>query len=311
MIASHRGTTGLDAQTAAIQRDRLPLLVVTGMSGAGKTTALKCLEDLGFECVDHVPLHLLRRLLRPDDGEPETPARPLAAGIDVRTRDFSVERCLSVVEQLRAIPERSVKLVFLYCDEEELRRRYSVSRHRHPLAEGEALADAISRERAMMEPLRGVADLALDTSHISPGQLKRLLEGHFGLAGPQGLSIAVISFSYRSGLPRDADIVFDVRFLTNPHYVDALRPLTGLDGAVGDFIRGDPEFDAFFATLTRLLKPLLPRYVKEGKSYLTIAMGCTGGRHRSVFVAERMAAWLRESGERVIVQHRELGRTGP
>jgi UPF0042 nucleotide-binding protein len=287
-----------------------PVLVVTGMSGAGKTTALKCLEDLGYECVDHVPLHLLRRLARPSEGEIDVVPRALAAGIDVRTRDFSVDACLKAVAQMRGEHGIDSKLVFLHCEEEELRRRYSVSRHRHPLADGEPLTAAISREREMLGPLLDIADLAIDTTHISPGELKRILEGHFAIASPQGLTVAVVSFSFRGGLPRDADLVFDVRFLANPHYIGELRPLTGCDPAVGAFITQDPAYADFFATLTRLLKPLLPRYVMEGKSYLTIAVGCTGGRHRSVFVAERLAAWLREADERVAVHHRELGRSG-
>jgi UPF0042 nucleotide-binding protein len=285
-----------------------PMLVVTGMSGAGKTTALKCLEDLGYECIDHVPLHLLRRLVRPGETEADEPHLALAVGIGVRTRGFSVDACLMMVEQMRADRDINAKLVFLHCEEEELRRRYSVSRHRHPLAVSEPLTEGIRRERVMLQRLREQADIAIDTTHIGPGELKRILDGHFGFTTPRGLTVSIVSFSFRSGLPRNADIVFDVRFLANPHYNDELRPLTGRDGAVAAFVAADPAFADFFAALTRLLKPLLPRYVMEGKSYLTIAIGCTGGRHRSVFVAERLAARLCEAGERVEVHHRELDR---
>ncbi len=289
--------------------DEQPVLVVSGMSGAGKTTALKCLEDLGYECVDHVPLHLLRRLVRPDAAEDDDVARPLAAGIDVRTRDFSVDACLKAIEQMRSDRDLDVRLVFLHCEEEELRRRYSVSRHRHPLAADRPLIEAIGREREMLDPLRRAADLAIDTTHVSPGELKRILEGHYALRASRGLTVSVVSFSFRGGLPRDADMVLDVRFLANPHYIGELRALTGCDDAVGAVISADPAYPEFFSTLTRLLAPLLPRYVMEGKSYLTIAVGCTGGRHRSVYVAECLAQWLKASGERVEVHHRELGRS--
>ncbi len=288
-----------------------PVLVVSGMSGAGKTTALKCLEDLGYECVDHVPLHLLRRLVRPNAEEGDDVARPLAAGIDVRTRDFSVDACLKAIEQMRSDRGLDVRLLFLHCEEEELRRRYSVSRHRHPLATDSPLIEAIGREREMLDPLRRTADLAIDTTHVSPGELKRILEGHYGLAGSRGLTVSVVSFSFRNGLPRDADMVLDVRFLANPHYVAELRAMTGCDDPVGAFISADPAYPEFFSTLTRLLAPLLPRYVMEGKSYLTIAVGCTGGRHRSVYVGERLAEWLTACGERAEVHHRELGCSGP
>ena len=279
------------------------------MSGAGKTTMLKTLEDLGFECIDHLPLRLLPRLLLASASEVGQSDQPLAIGIDVRTRDFGIDACMATVERLRREEGISITLVFLYCDDEEVRRRYTVTRHRHPLASHLPLIDGIARERQILSPLRNMADLTIDTTGVNPGDLKRMMQGHFGLSEETALAIQVISFSFRSGLPRDADLVFDVRFFGNPFYQPDLKALTGRDAAVAEFIRGDRAFVPFFDSLTRLLQPLLPRYVAEGKSYLTIAFGCTGGRHRSVFIAEELGTWLQSQGQRVQVLHRDLDRS--
>lgn len=286
------------------------LLLITGMSGAGKTTALKALEDLGFECIDNLPLRLLPRLLKPDPSDATAHGQRLAIGVDVRTRDFGVQSCLATIERVQREAGISIKLVFLYCDDEEVRRRYTATRHRHPLAGPLPLIEGIARERQILSPLRKRAELAIDTTGLNPGRLKRLLRAHFALPEGDSLLVQVTSFSFRSGLPRDADLVFDVRFLANPYYEPQLKPLTGRDEKVSRFMRGDQAFAPFFESLTRLLRPLLPRYVAEGKSYLTIAIGCTGGRHRSVFAAEELAAWLRSEGQRVQVLHRDLNRSG-
>lgn len=272
-----------------------PVLIVTGLSGAGKTSALKALEDLGFECIDNVPLELLGRLIGP-----EPHSAPMAIGIDIRTRGFGVE---PVLDQLKDI---EAQVLFLDCGDEELQRRYAETRHLHPLAQDRPVTDGIALERKLVSPLRDRADVVLDTSSNKLGDLKQALEGHFGASHREGLNIFVTSFSYRRGLPRQADLVFDVRFLANPHYDLDLRPLTGRDEQVAAFIEKDPEFPIFFTALTGLLGPLLPRYAQEGKSYLTIALGCTGGRHRSVFLAEKLTAWLEEHGKQVHLQHREL-----
>lgn len=285
------------------------VLLITGMSGAGKTTALKSLEDLGFECIDHLPLRLLTPLLRAEAADPVEGRRPLAIGIDVRTRDFGTDAFNAVVAGLRQEDGIALKLVFLYCDDEELRRRYSATRHRHPLAGELPLVDGIARERQMLSPVRTHADLALDTTGLNPGDLKRILQGNFGVAEHPSLLVQVVSFSFRSGLPRDADLVFDVRFLANPYYEPTLRRLTGRDEHVARFVRGDEALKPFLNSLTQLLQPLLPRYVAEGKSYLTIAIGCTGGRHRSVFVAEELARWLQSQEQRVQTIHRDLDRS--
>jgi len=279
------------------------VVIVTGLSGAGKTLALKGLEDLGWEAVDNLPLSLLASLVRSDSGL----ARPLAVGIDIRTRDFGVEPVLDTVERLIDEGRGRVDLLFLDCSDEALCRRYTESRRRHPLAADRPLQDGIRHERALLLPLRARADLLVDTTDLPPAGLRRLLAGHFaGGDERRGLVVFVISFAYRNGLPREADLVFDARFLANPHYRPELRPLTGRDAAVAAYVTADPAFTPFIDGLTGLLAPLLPRFAAEGKSYLTIAIGCTGGRHRSVAVAERIAAWLRDRGERVDLRHREL-----
>jgi len=279
------------------------VLIVTGMSGAGRSTALKMLEDMGYEAVDNLPLGLLPPLIR---GAALT--HPLAVGIDVRTRDFSSEHFLEALGPIEAREGVALAILFLDCEDELLRQRYTETRRRHPLAGDRRVIDGIRLERYRVSPLRDRADLVIDTSALTPAELKRLLQGHFALDAAQGVSLFVRSFSYRHGIPRDADLVFDVRFLDNPHYVPELRPRTGLDPSVGAHIAADPGFAPFFDRLMQFLLPLLPRYDREGKSYLTIAIGCTGGRHRSVYVAERLAGALRLEGQSVEINHRDLER---
>jgi len=298
-------TEPLPARSAAdVSSGDRRVLLITGMSGAGKTSALKALEDLGYEAIDHVPLSLLKRLV-PSPGSVE---RPIAIGVDVRTRDFGVERFIEEVDHLAGMDSLDVRVAFLDCEDDELRRRYTETRHRHPLAEDRTVADGIAREREMLTSLRSRADVTIDTSNLAGGELKRILDGHFGLLAEAALSVFVTSFAYRNGLPREADLVFDVRFLANPHYDPALRPMTGREEPIAAYVAADPDFSPFFDGLTGLLTPLLPRYAAEGKSYLTIAVGCTGGRHRSVFTAERLAAWLETQGLDVHIHHRELER---
>lgn len=281
------------------------VVLVTGMSGAGRTTCLKLLEDLGFEAVDNLPAALLGTVLR----HGETDIERLAIGMDSRTRGFAPSRLLLALDEVRARRDAAVTLLFLECDDEVLRRRYTETRRRHPLAEQRAVGDALVAERELIAPLKADADIVIDTSDLAVPELRRLLNGHFG-DGDGTLSVSVVSFAYRNGLPREADLVFDVRFLRNPHYVDALRPCTGFDPAVQAHVRGDPDFDRFVASLQSLLAPLLPRYRSEGKSYLTIAFGCTGGKHRSVYLTELTCEWLRGRGWNASTLHRELSRAG-
>jgi RNase adapter protein RapZ len=278
------------------------LIIVTGMSGAGRSTALKAFEDMGYEAVDNLPLSLLPNLVRPTSDQP-----PLALGVDVRTRDFAVPALVAALDSLVEDRGLDLRIVFLDCDDDRLERRYTETRRPHPLAAERPVGDGIRLERERVRPLRDRADLVIDTSLLTPGDLKRVLHGNFHLAAEAGLGIFVTSFSFRHGLPRDADLVLDVRFLRNPHYVAGLKPLSGKDRAVGEYIAADPDFPGLLDQLCNWLKPLLPRYEREGKSYLTIAIGCTGGRHRSVYVAERLAEWLRKEGRHVSVAHRDLG----
>jgi UPF0042 nucleotide-binding protein len=287
------------ARVAARRRAAVPLLVVTGLSGAGKSLALNALEDFGYEAVDNLPLSLLPELVR-DAG-----SRPIAVGIDSRTRDFRADRLWDAMETLYQREDLAVSVVFLDCDDDVLVRRYTETRRRHPLAVDRPVSDGIALERREMASVRDRADYVFDTTVISGAELKRLLAAHFAPGREPGLAVAVTSFSYRRGLPREADLVVDVRFLANPHYVPELRPLTGRDPAVGSHVAADPAFPVFFERLGTLLLDLVPRYGQEGKSYLTIAVGCTGGRHRSVYVAERLAGLLLEAGHRVTVLHRD------
>ena len=280
------------------------ILLVTGMSGAGKSTALDTFEDLGWEVVDNLPLVLLDRLLATEVPAGATDVRPLAIGIDSRTRGFDA---LSIVRRLQAMQGggADIATLFLDCAGAELERRYSETRRRHPLALDRPAPDGIGRERELLEPLRRLADHVLDTTSLGPNELKADLRARFADPLGDAPTLTVMSFGFARGLPRNADLVFDMRFLRNPHWVDVLRPQTGRDEPVADYIAGDPAYDAI-ADIEALLLKLLPRYQAEGKSYVSIAFGCTGGRHRSVHVAERVAARLRAAGFSPTVAHRDL-----
>ena len=280
------------------------VVLVTGLSGAGRSTALKALEDLGYEAVDNLPLSLLSSLVRPGDRR----SRPLAIGVDIRTRDFAVDPLLHEIDGLPARAGVALVLLFLDCEDEVLQRRFTETRRRHPLADDRPIADGIQLERALMAWLRERANVVIDTTKMKLGDFKRVMEGYFGLDRSPGLVVTVTSFSYRNGVPREADIVIDTRFLDNPHYVPELTALTGKDAAVADYVARDPSFGPFLAGLEDWLAPLLPRFEREGKSYLTLAIGCTGGRHRSVAVAEKIAAWLGGIGRHVTLRHRDIDR---
>ncbi|MCB1971276.1 MAG: RNase adapter RapZ [Rhodobiaceae bacterium] len=282
------------------------LLIVTGMSGAGRSSCLKVLEDLDYEAVDNLPLPLLERLLKSSDDLD----RRLAIGMDSRTRGFDPAKLVTLVRRLNRTRSFETKLVFFDCDDEVLQQRYTETRRRHPLATDRPVADGIARERSLLGSLREAADIVIDTTRMTLVDLRQNVWGNFAREDDQRMALTVVSFAFRQGLPREADMVLDARFLKNPHYVDRLRPLTGLDKPVQQHILADPVWPSFFASLTALLEPLIPRYRAEGKSYLTIGIGCTGGQHRSVFLTERLAETLRESGLEVMTFHRELSRMG-
>jgi UPF0042 nucleotide-binding protein len=280
-----------------------PVVLVTGLSGAGKASILRTLEDLGFETVDNPPLPILEELVGDGTG-------PLAIGVDARSRGFDAAGVRHAIERLRLRADIQVTLVFAAAEDSVLLRRFSETRRRHPLAPGgpmgSRVAVGIAQEAALLAPLRDAADLVVDTSDLPLPDLRGLIERRFRPAGAAGLDITVISFGYPKGLPREAELVFDMRFLRNPHYDPALRPMTGKDAPVAAFVEADPDFAPFWARMTGLLDLLLPRYVAEGKKYLTIAVGCTGGKHRSVLVAERLAAHLLAGGWRSDVIHRDI-----
>ena len=286
-------------------------LLVTGMSGAGRTSALKILEDLGYEAVDNLPLSLFDKLLATDEAGDTNDAidRPLAIGIDSRTRAFDADAIAERIGDLRA-EGVEITLVFLDCSGTELTRRFSETRRRHPLALDRPAADGIAREREIVAPLRRIADIVIDTSDYAVRDLRRALSGRFARAAVEPLTLTILSFGFARGLPRDADLVFDMRFLANPHWDAILRPMTGDDDAVGAYITADPAFAPTFDRIFDLLLLLLPRYGAEGKAYLTVAFGCTGGRHRSVFVARMMADRLAAAGWGGSVVHRDKSAAG-
>ena len=298
-----RKAATIRAKTSQTENRRI--VVVTGMSGAGKSTALHALEDIGFETVDNLPVALLPGVVTASGGT----RRPLAVGIDVRTRGFDAAPLLKIIAAVGADGPYDISVVFLDSDTEIIRRRYTESRRPHPLADDRPVSVGIGLERRLLAPLRKACDLTIDTSQLAPTDLQRILTGQYGDGQRRAMHVFLMSFSYRQGLPRDADLVFDVRFLKNPHYVPNLRKRTGLDPAVGRYIARDEALSNFLDRLTAMLTPLLPLYAHGGKSYLTIAVGCTGGQHRSVYVVERLRKWLAKQNVAIEVQHRELNQS--
>ncbi|MEP2473523.1 MULTISPECIES: RNase adapter RapZ [Rhodobacterales] len=277
------------------------IVFVTGPSGAGRSSALNVLEDAGFEAVDNLPLRLLSALFEGADGN-----QPLALGIDPRNRDFSTTAIIDLLGQLTGVPGLAPELLYLDCHTDVLLRRFSETRRRHPLAPDDRPSDGIMRELEILGPLRGRADVLIDTSDLNVHQLRAEVEHWFAPGGQRRLSVSVQSFSYKRGLPRSVDMVYDCRFLTNPYWVPDLRKMTGMQDAVAAHVASDPRFAAFETQVRELSLLLLPAYREEGKSYLSIAFGCTGGQHRSVVMAERHALRLAEDGWQVSIRHREL-----
>lgn len=290
------------------QRQRV--MIVTGLSGAGKTTALKTFEDLGWEVIDNLPVRLLDRLLRqpPADHVPDaqSDSRPLALGLGSATRGFDP----ALILDFAAGRGGDIEMLFLDCADAELEQRFSATRHRHPLALDRPAAIGIARDRRLLAPLRAAADHLIDTGGLSTNSLQARLRQRFGPAGEdhaQGTTtLSLLSFAFSRGVPSGADLMFDMRFLRNPHWDAALRPLTGQDPRVAAHIAADPAYAPALERIEALLLLLLPRYAAEGKAYVTVAFGCTGGKHRSVHAAERVAARLREAGFSLTVEHRDL-----
>lgn len=276
-----------------------PLVFVTGLSGAGMSSVLKTLEDLDFEVFDNFPLSLVGPLL----ADPAPPGHTgIAVGLDTRTRGFCAERVRAAQRAYKA------QMAFIACDAAELHKRFSETRRRHPLARTAPVRAGIEAEMRALAPLRDAADLVIDTTDLSVPDLRHILEGHFGPRGQGLLAVTLMSFGFRYGPPREADIVLDVRFLANPYWVAALRRKTGRDAAVAAHIEADPALAGFLDGTRALLGPLLPRYAAAGKRYLTIAIGCTGGQHRSVYCVERLAPWVAGLTPHLDVEHRDIGR---
>jgi RNase adapter protein RapZ len=279
------------------------VILVTGPSGAGRTTTIHVLEDLGFETIDNLPLSLLPRLFQ---GTPLT--QPVAVGVDARNRDFSADGVLQAMESLAADPGLDARLLFVDCAPEILLKRYSETRRRHPLAPFDTPLVGIEKEIDLLKPVRERADILIDTSEITPHELRAELGEMFSRQSATSLSVSVHSFSFKRGTPRGLDMVIDCRFLRNPYWDEALRPQTGQDREVAEFVAADPLYDAFFEKLVEFTTLLLPAYKAEGKSYFSIGLGCTGGQHRSVAVAESLSNRLAQAGWQVSIRHRELER---
>jgi UPF0042 nucleotide-binding protein len=286
---------------------RQRVLLVMGLLGAGKTTALRELEDRGWETIDNFPVRLLDRLIESPRKASGELRPPLAIGFDSRTRGFNPNAVTALIESLAARDDLTMSTLFLDCSGRELERRYNETRRRHPLAGDAPVTIGIAAERELLEPLRRIADTIVDTSELTSNGLQQAIRERFASEGTGELTLTVSSFGFSRGMPPLADLVFDMRFLDNPHWDPELRPLTGLDAAVGEHIRQDPAFEEAFSRIRDLLFLLLPRYQAQGKTYVHVAFGCTGGRHRSVFTAEQIAYALRGHGFSPTLLHRNLG----
>ncbi len=282
------------------------VLLVTGLLGAGKSTALNVLEDLGWETIDNFPIRLLDRLIDGPDAPASDARAPLAIGFDSRTRGFDARKVIERVKKLTARDDLELTTLFLDCSGQELERRYNETRRTHPLALGLPAVSGIAAERELMEPLRRWADMVMSTTSFTANDLQQAVREQFQSKTDRAMTVTVTSFGFSRGMPPIADLVFDMRFLDNPHWDAQLRPQTGRDPAVAAHIRKDPAFAEAYSRIRDLILFLLPRYQLQGKAYVNIAFGCTGGRHRSVFIAEQIAAALGDAGFAPALLHRNL-----
>ncbi|HSF65606.1 MAG TPA: RNase adapter RapZ [Paracoccaceae bacterium] len=292
-----------DRPPAVDQGPEFRIVLVTGPSGAGRTTAINVLEDLGYEVIDNLPLSLVPRLT---EGAPLP--RPIALGMDVRNRDFNATALIELIDTLTRDPRVALEVLYLDCAPAELIRRYSQTRRRHPLAPAETPTDGVEREIDLLAPVKVRADHLIDTTEMSPHDLKAELGRWFGKGPGPGLAVSLQSFSYKRGVPRGVDMIFDCRFLRNPYWDASLRDRDGRDPAVQAHVVSDPRFAPFFDKVADLVLFLLPAQLEEGKAHLSIGFGCTGGQHRSVAVAEKLGNRLAEAGWPVAKRHRELER---
>ena len=280
------------------------LVIVTGISGAGKASALKAFEDLGFHCVDNLPLELLPEFARLVSAS--TDVARAAIVIDVR-EGATLDRLPDILKSIKKLIE--IRVVYLDAQDAVLVRRYSETRRPHPLGRSETVSRSIVEERQLLDPIRNVADTLIDTSNFNVHELRADILARFGQEEEtKRLLVSCLSFGFKNGVPLDADMVFDVRFLPNPHFVPEFRKKTGLDPRVAAYVRGFPQTGEFLDRVTKLMLYLLPHYVEEGKSYLTVAFGCTGGQHRSVMMAEEIAKRLAKTGYQVKSLHRDIVR---
>lgn len=284
----------------------MKLVIITGLSGSGKSTALHTLEDLGYYCIDNLPVFLLQSLgaemARSDD-----PAYELAAvGIDARNQARDLDKLPAAVEELRS-QGIDCQIIFLEAKDEVLLRRFSETRRKHPLTDpGRPLAEAILLERELLEPLLSTADLRIDSSQINIRELRDLIRQRLIDTPKKGVSLLLESFGYKHGIPIEANFVYDARCLPNPHWEEALRPLTGRDKPVADFLGGNEQVRQLQQDISGFLEQWIPAFEKEGRCYLTVAIGCTGGQHRSVYLVEQLASHFRDRGQSILIRHREL-----
>lgn len=287
------------------------VIFVTGLSGAGKASILRVLEDLGYELVDNAPLQLIKDIVQRVQG-------PIAIGIDSRTSGFEVNAFIEVFNNLKIDTALQIELIYATAEIDVLLRRYTATRRRHPMAAQGTVKDGVKAEIALMTSLRNVADLVIDTSDLPPSELRLLVETRYNYDQynrKDKFTLTLMSFAFPSGIPREADMVFDARFLHNPYYVSELSPMTGLDMPIQEYVKSDPDYHQFVEQIYQMLNLIFPRFLIEGKKYVTIAVGCSGGRHRSVTVIEDLAQKIINSVEKkmrfpALIIHRELARQG-